>query len=727
MSKQEVMSQISKIGNYQPQVANDLLKLAYNNDKDGSIYQSLKEQFHFGDNETIGSIVKKIANGIEGSYKERGMGRVFNDTFQNPSTTKNSDDAGSFRLSSLKDDGNMDARPSGYGDRFTIASRPLTDVSPLAGPYFCPETPDRVMVDGIIVVNRPDEVRDFFNGKVMVMHIRGGNPSDFNKPGTSRCGIVDKYRKAIQEYESLYKKVASRGSNLIPWTFYLDNAGYSEEEQVPDIKELQVAAGTAMSVSFSRFDGRDNFGYVKFLEFTDINDLKVEKAVNFFKRAKGPDYEIYADKILGDSDTIRFVEGNGRANDGMTVAARERVQKFLKSDQTVVITIKKSFLESRGFDEKMANLFNIVKRLRQSNSSFYDRIAYYFYQDDIQPEYEFTEAELNWAYDAATRKGKTLLQLDANQYKQKIQGMDDKDQLNQLYNCTDIGIEYNAVRKSFITTSSTSLFQILRGSKSTSVMEMYIAKDAPDYYTAYSYAEKNEFTENLCLENIVNLMCIPYVTETLLAQFAQRSELFPILTSESRARRFYVRPLYKNPFAVVNNTNGCFIFKHNQLQPGMIEDLKNGFPIILHPECDGTEGSCIPPQLEAIASRYGAILHQAHRSLFDFEHGAKVVMMRAERRFATNNFELFIKSATKWTTFDPAGNCVPATSLATSLGRPYDASSCKFSSEDLDIKAIMDFLSKHKLSNKQYKSSSGTVVTGAAGGVQGLVQLWDSY
>lgn len=710
------MSQISRIANYQPQTANDLLKLVYNNDKDGSIYKSLKTQFKFGDSETISSIVKSIANGIDETYKDRGMGRVFNDTFSNPSSSSSSldDDNSSFRLSSLKDDGNMDARPN---DRYTISNRPLTNVSPLAGPYFCPETPDRVMVDGIIVVNRADEVRNFFNGQVMVMHIRGGDPNEYKTPGTLRCGIVDKYRKAVQEYENLYQKSASRGSNFIPWTFYLDNVGYSEEEEVAEIDK--VTQGGDLNVSFSRFDGRDNFGYVKFLNFQQptapdsiLDVIKVDDIVNFFKRAKGEKYEVYSDKILGDNDTIRFLEDKDKP--GMTQSARERVQKFLKSDQTIVITINKKFLVERGFDDKMVTLFNIVKRLRRTNSAFYDRIAYYFYdEENVIPKYKYTTQELEWAEKIQAK----FTDLDDDGVKQKVTGLAgadvlDKGDLNDLYNC-------NIKSRQNTGHSSTSLFQIIRGSKSTTVLEMYIAKDAPDYYTSYSYAEENDFTQKLCRDNIVNLMCVPYVTETLLSQFAQRSEIFPMLTSESRARRFYVRPLAENPFVeAAATTRDCFIFKHDQLPPSIIEDLKNGMAVILHPECDGTEGSCIPPQLHAIASRYNATVHEAHKSLFDFAHGAKVVLMRAERRFATNNFELFMISGLKWTQYDLAGNCAAITDPT------YNASDCKFTSSELDIPRILDFLNKQKLSGRSFRAPSRAV--GGARPVGNLVTLWNS-
>jgi hypothetical protein len=81
-----------------------------------------------------------------------------------------------------------------------------------------------------------------------------------------------------------------------------------------------------------------------------------------------------------------------------------------------------------------------------------------------------------------------------------------------------------------------------------------------------------------------------------------------------------------------------------------------------------------------------------------------------------------MKSGTKWTTYDAVGDCVLDNNAVP--GIRYDATDCKFKSDELDIKAIMDFLSKPKLSNKQYISSSGAVPTGQ---IQGLSKLWDSY
>lgn len=739
--KQELMSQIAKIGTYQSELANDLLRLVNNQDRDGTVYSALKKEFKFSDSDSIYDVVSQIAKGLDDTYKERGSGRIFNEVFNNPTPREynygNSYNNNNFQLSSLKSDGSADVRPvTGYGDmpqpRMTLSNRPLTNLSPMAGPYYCPEIPDRVVVDGIIVVNKPDQVRDFYNGKVMVLHVKGGNPEEFDRPGTVHCSIVDKYRKAIREYEKEYQQSASRGHDLIPWTFYLDNVGFSDDEIHSDLNDvtvpLRVGAaagddGVELEIRLSRFDGRNDFGYRKVMTFENVDDMKHEKLVSFFRRAKGAEYEVYADKYVGDSKILRFVEfaADDDRVPGMdiTESSRERVCKFLKSDDTMVILITRQFVEAHGFDDKIMKLTDTIKSLCMRNPTYYDRIAYYFRDEDLPednrvlPKYKITNDEVDWARASVVRKRLAGRLFGNNAFIEFTSCVNATvDDLNDVYNVVQYAANEDDDDNNMY--SSSAIFQIIRGSKNTTVMEMYIAKDEPNYYTPYSYAEKNELTEDLCLQNVFNMMAVPYVSETLLDQFLLRTELFPVLTSESRARRFYVRPLRANPF-VTEQQDPCFIFRHDQLLPRMVDDLKRGRAIILYPECDGTEGSCIPPQLQGIADRYNAVLHSAHRDYFDFRYGAKVVLMRAERKLSHQNFELYMTSGTRWTQYNAQGQGIPV------ANPEYNPASCKFSSTDLDIPRIIAFLSKERVSNRNFR------IMGRQRGARqydGLASLW---
>jgi hypothetical protein len=264
--------------------------------------------------------------------------------------------------------------------------------------------------------------------------------------------------------------------------------------------------------------------------------------------------------------------------------------------------------------------------------------------------------------------------------------------------------------------STTALFQIIRGSKATDIKEIYIVKEAPEINQTHAYTEPNDMTDKLMVENVINASRIPYVTENLLSDFVSRREFFPMMTSESAARKFYVRPLDPaNPFK--ENTNALTIFDYAQLPEDVMTDLKNGVGVIVYPECDGTEGSCVPPQLNAMAERLELRLVPAPIKYFlKKDRNIKLVGLRCVKKLTHNNHELYMTNGMKNVQLLSDGTAnIPATAV-------FDPNNCKLASTDVDIKHFMTFFNNEKINKTQYIAScSPQVQAGTGTPIQGCV------
>jgi hypothetical protein len=164
-----------------------------------------------------------------------------------------------------------------------------------------------------------------------------------------------------------------------------------------------------------------------------------------------------------------------------------------------------------------------------------------------------------------------------------------------------------------------------------------------------------------------------------------------MMTSESAARKFFVRAIEGSPFSTENS--GVFLFKNSQLPENIMADLKNGVGVIAYPECDGTEGSCVPPQISAMADRLGLRLHMAPLKYFQADNGVRLVGMRAVKKLTHNNHELYIANGTKGVTVDDSPNVTGTAST-----------DCKLKSENVNVKDLLEFFSYGKIPKSNFVS-----------------------
>ena len=208
------------------------------------------------------------------------------------------------------------------------------------------------------------------------------------------------------------------------------------------------------------------------------------------------------------------------------------------------------------------------------------------------------------------------------------------------------------------------------------------------------------------VENVINAARIPYVTENLLSDFVSRREFFPMMTSESAARKFFVRPMDPaNPFKT--NTNPLSLFDYEQLPEDVLADCKNGAGIIVYPECDGTEGSCIPPQLNALAERLELRLVAAPLKYFTKRDvGVKLVGLRCVKKLTHNNHELYIANCTKDVQLQDDGNATGLNANST------NSNNCKIASTDVDIQKFLTFFNNEKIKKSDFVASCQPAGTG---------------
>lgn len=876
--RQSTLSELDTIAAYDNKLAKQLTKMIKSSDPKVrmNIYEKIKydDRFNINPQDSIDEIFGHIADRLRtskdsssgrygsarGGFDSRGRSysldglsmvdadsdkAIFRGSLGGASDSRRRNE---YSRDSIHDDGTVDVR----GGPMTISNRPLTDMSPLAGPYFCPETPDRVKVDGMYVVSRPDDVRGFYkDGDVLVMRILGGNSDDDDKPGTARCAALDIFRKTIRRYEEMYQASSARGSNLIRWTFYYDNGGKSEEETraddaawtVPDIEikrncanianrlvraaggndadgtaafnaviagdianivavtenavrdtigasadvlaaipgavaaadraqartdranERAAEARTQATVAaaplnrslrtppyafpaggaappagepgsrrgtgiveplivLSRFDGREDFGYVfnhRFrLDGVGATKFNENNVLRYFKRES--EFSVFMDKIIGDDHAIRFIECDPvtkQFDENMKAAACERVQRYLKSDQTAVIVMPVAFLNgNHGFDEKILALTTIVHNLRVNNNIFFDRIAYYFASGNnpIQFFYSTVTTNINLPDVIAAGGGLPALANVAAPIPLNNANASGTVTVNELVDIqqgsggvlnragaayTLLNDIYNGGKYRFgpNNQSTTALFQIIRGSKATEIKEIYIVKDAPDLNQTMAFTELNDMTRVLMRENVMNAARIPYVTENLLNDFVSRRNIFPMMTSEASYRKFYVRQVLGEPFKIGGN-NPAFLFRYEQLPDDVLMDLKNGVGVIVYPECDGTEGSCVPPQLSAMAQRLKIRLVSAPLKHFQSDGNVRLVGLRCHKRLSHNNYDLYIQIgmsdvnlAIDGRFYDNDGNAIAANN------------NCRLSSVDISIRRFMEFFNNEKIAKKKYMAS----------------------
>jgi len=575
----------------------------------------------------------------------------------------------------------------------TIASKPLVDYSALAGPYACPETPERVFVDGMYVVSGPDDVRDFYvNGDVMVMRIIGGSSKeDDNDPTKSRCKALDIYRKCIQKYEQEFNASRSMGNNLVRWTFYYDNGYKTEDEEADDdqpwLDAKKNEQKNMVKICLSRFDGRDNYGYVMNRMFTygdpsfPQEDLFNQTNCMRFLKREYP-FEVFAHKIVKNNDIIRFVEKIDEVNsDGMKEAAKERLKRYLNNDQTIVIFINIKVLEEHGYDAKFAELFNIVNGIQRQSQAYRDRIAYYFYDNKLDNEIKATYnsagafAKVPSAAAAAATVASTA---DLEKYMTGV-GMQ-TDDFNMAYNGAS-GILSN-------TNASTALFQIVRGSR-FGYNEMYVVKSAPSIEEqAYPLDGDNVLTQRLN-KDLANIQKIPFVTSSNLTDFMLRQGNFPVAKSSMDGRQFYVQQLEKQ---TTSSGTDEYIYNIRELPEDIMAELKSGRGILLYYKCNGLDSSCCPPQLENMAEAFGLRLFGSTVG-FDTAHGHTVVGLRAQPKVTHAQHDIFI---------------FPGNTDRTNKNNQFtpDQKCEKVEFKNLNMKGLYQFFQVNKLLKKNFTGST---------------------
>lgn len=592
----------------------------------------------------------------------------------------------------------------------TIASKPLVDYSALSGPYACPETPERVFVDGMYVVSGPDDVRDFYvNGDVMVMRIIGGSSKEDDKdPTKSRCKALDIYRKCIQKYEQEFNASRSMGNNLVRWTFYYDNGYKTEDEQDHDdepwLKEKKNENADTVKICLSRFDGRDNYGYVMNRMFTygdpsfPQEDLFNQTNCMRFLKREYP-FEVFAHKIVKNNDIIRFVEKIDEVNsEGMKAAAKDRLKRYLNNDQTIVIFINIKVLEQHGYDAKFAELFNIVNGIQRQSQAYRDRIAYYFYNrkldNDIKAMYKSTGAfvKVKDAVNDAAGKNATPQQIqqisdgttptvtNADLEKYMTGNRMNGDEYNMAYNGAS-GILSN-------TNSSTALFQIVRGSR-FGYNEMYVVKSAPSIEEqAYPLDGDNALTERLN-KDLANIQKIPFVTSSNLTDFMLRQGNFPVAKSSMDGRQFYVQQLEKS---TTSPAGAEYIYNIRELPEDVMAELKSGRGILLYYKCNGLDSSCCPPQLENMAEAFGLRLFGSTVG-FDTAHGHTVVGLRSQPKVTHAQHDIFI---------------FPGNTDRTNAANQFTSNeNCKkVEFKNLNMKGLYQFFQVNKLLKKNFAGST---------------------
>lgn len=574
----------------------------------------------------------------------------------------------------------------------TIASRPLTDYSALAGPYACPETPDRVLVDGMYVVSSPDDVRDFYvNGDVLVLRIIGGSSKeDDTDPETSRCKALDVYRKCIRKYEEEFNASRASGNNLIRWTFYYDNGGKTEDEEMDD-DQPWMNAGTKrkqndppIQVCLSRFDGRDNYGYVMNRVFTYngnvANKSDIFNTVNCmrFMRREFP-FEVFSHRIVRNNDILRFVEKIDNVDsDGMAEAAKDRLKRYLNNDNTVVIFIRIDTLMEHGFDAKFAELFNTVNSIQKHSQANRDRIAYYFYEKN---------PPMTLTYDCATELAAADPKIDSSASNTlnkfitgNLSGITGKTE-TELYN-----IAYNGSGTYGGNKSSTALFQIVRGSR-FGYNEMYVVKSAPSIEEqALPLTGSNDLTKKLS-SDVASFSKIPFVTQSNLVDFMLRQGNFPVAKSSMDGRHFYVRNIAATSATAKSGSE--FIYNIRELPEDIMAELKSGRGILLYYKCNGTENSCAPPQLENMAEAFGLRLHGTTVG-FDTAHGHTVVGLRSQPKMTHAQVDVYMIPGNK----------------DNSKAFPAGSDCTKVTFDNLDIKKLYHFFQLSKLPKTLFQAST---------------------
>ncbi len=609
-----------------------------------------------------GSSRKAIGGGM-GSGREPGMGRAR--SFSLEGVTLVDDDSGSGRAvnaygpygASLEAVSNMRKTARGsnpvhdYGTvdvkspPMTVASKPLVDYSALAGPYACPETPERVFVDGMYVVSSPDDVRDFYvNGDVMVLRIIGGSADDDKDPSKSRCKAIDIYRKCIQKYEQEFNASRSMGNNLVRWTFYYDNGYKSDDESMNDDEPWMNARPgkpQVIRICLSRFDGRDNYGYVMNRMFTyggdNVKDFMqsdlftMTNCMRFMKREYP--FEVFAHKIIKNNDIIRFVEKIDEVDsEGMKEAAKERLKRYLNNDQTVVIFINLDVLINHGYDAKFAELFNIVNGIQKQSQAYRDRIAYYFYNGTL-------DEDLKATYNCATEFGKLDPKPTSGTGSSRTTptiAIVNELQNYMTGNVRDFDKCYNGALEIFSQKSSTALFQIVRGSR-FGYNEMYVVKSPPSIKEhAFPLDQKNELTDSLN-KDLANIQKIPFVTPNNLSDFMLRQGNFPVAKSSMDGRQYYVQMVVKT----TTTQDDEFIYNIRELPEDIMAELRAGRGILLYYKCNGLDSSCCPPQLENLAEAFGLRLHGSTVG-FDTAHGHTVVGLRSQPKVTHAQHDVYI-------------------------------------------------------------------------------------
>lgn len=666
-----------------------------NNDKVKDAAEKIKNHL------LSGSSRRGIGGGMGSTGREPGMGRARSFSLEgvtlvdDDSTATKSVNAYGPYGASLEAVSNMrkSARGSNpvhdYGTvdvksgPMTVASKPLVDYSALSGPYACPETPERVFVDGMYVVSSPDDVRDFYvNGDVMVMRIIGGSVDDDKDPLKSRCKAIDIYRKCIQRYEQEFNASRSMGNNLVRWTFYYDNGYKSDDEAMNDDKPWNNArpgSKDIVKICLSRFDGRDNYGYVMNRMFTyggdDVRDFTTSdlftmtNCMRFLKREYP--FEVFAHKIVKNNDIIRFVESIDEVDsEGMKEAAKERLKRYLNNDQTVVIFINIDVLKEHGYDAKFAELFNIVNGIQRQSQAYRDRIAYYFYDRQLDGD---IQAIYNCSKEFASSGKSDSKPEDLIMYMTGT-GM----------GMTEFNESYNGSLTKFSKQSSTALFQIIRGSR-FGYNEMYVVKSPPSIQEqAFPLGEVNELTNRLN-EDLINIQKVPFVTPNNLSDFMLRQGNFPIAKSSMDGRQYYVQMVQKS----VEDVRSEFIYNIRELPEDVMAELRAGRGVLLYYKCNGLDNSCCPPQLENLAEAFGLRLHGSTVG-FDTSHGHTVVGLRGQPKVTHAQHDIFIFP----------GN---TNRLANTFNTPGECQKVQFN--NLNMKGLYNFFQVAKLQKKMFAAS----------------------